>query len=219
MGLQDYKQLVGNSAAICTMAHMLSGTLVCWNIYLKGTSDGSDPMPFIGGIAMGFLMLQYSFILKDPAMLSVNIFGLATSIIYVVVFYIYSSKKNEISTTIVKMLSVVGTLMIYAKMENPVVLEFRWGILTTLALFMLIAAPLANLGQVIRTKSTEVLPFPMIAMGTLVSALWLLYGVIIDNSFIILQNVVGIGLYIIQLSLFVIYPSKPASDKPEKKIQ
>ncbi|XP_015114981.1 sugar transporter SWEET1 [Diachasma alloeum] len=218
MGLEDYKELVGNSAAICTMAQMLSGTLICRDIYRKGTADGFDPMPFIGGVGMGLLMLQYAFIVNDPAMISVNVFGLTTSLLYVLVFYVYSPKKNELVMTIVKTLGIVGIFLAYAQIENPVTLEFRWGILTTLLLFMLIAAPLANLGEVIRTKSTEILPFPLIAMGTLVSSLWLLYGIIIDNSFIVVQNVVGLGLYIVQLSLFAIFPSRPA-DKSEEKMK
>ena len=39
-------------------------------------------------------------------------------------------------------------------------------------------------GDVIRTKSTETLPFPLILSGTVVTFLWLLYGVIIKNPFI-----------------------------------
>jgi uncharacterized protein with PQ loop repeat len=39
-------------------------------------------------------------------------------------------------------------------------------------------------GDVIRTKSTETLPFPLILSGTIVTFLWLLYGVIIENPFI-----------------------------------
>ena len=39
-------------------------------------------------------------------------------------------------------------------------------------------------GDVIRTKSTETLPFPLILSGTVVTFLWLLYGIIIKNPFI-----------------------------------
>lgn len=42
-------------------------------------------------------------------------------------------------------------------------------------------------GEIIRTKSTEILPFPLIFMGTLVAFQWLVYGLIIDNAFIIVS--------------------------------
>jgi solute carrier family 50 protein (sugar transporter) len=39
-------------------------------------------------------------------------------------------------------------------------------------------------GDVIRTKCTKTLPFPLILSGTVVTFLWLLYGIIIKNPFI-----------------------------------
>lgn len=41
--------------------------------------------------------------------------------------------------------------------------------------------------DIIKTKNTEILPFPLIFMGTLVSFQWLLYGFIIDNTFIVVS--------------------------------
>ncbi|XP_008554953.1 sugar transporter SWEET1 [Microplitis demolitor] len=209
MGLEDYKELVANVASVCTMGHMLSGTLVCKDIYKKGSSEGFDAKPFVGGIGIGMLMFQYAFILNDPAMIKVNMFGLTTSILYVTVFYLYSPNKTAMMKLIAKTLGLASIFLAYAKFENPEYIEFRYGLLTTVLLLMLIGTPLMNLGQVIKTKSTEILPFPLIAMGTVVSFLWLLYGIIIDNGFIVFQNVVGLFLYIVQLSLFAIYPSKP----------
>ncbi|KAG8037418.1 hypothetical protein G9C98_005628 [Cotesia typhae] len=184
MGLEDYKEIVANVASVCTMGHMLSGT--------------------------GMLMFQYAFILNDPAMIKVNMFGLTTSILYVTVFYLYAPNKGEMMKLIGKTLGLASIFLAYAKFESPDLIEFRYGLLTTALLLMLVGTPLMNLDQVIKTKSTEILPFPLIAMGTVVSFLWLLYGIIIDNGFIVFQNIVGLLLYFIQLSLFAIYPSKPA---------
>lgn len=38
-------------------------------------------------------MFQYAWILGDPAMINVNIFGLLTNIAYISVFYMFSSDK------------------------------------------------------------------------------------------------------------------------------
>ncbi|KAK0089847.1 hypothetical protein PV325_005154 [Microctonus aethiopoides] len=211
MGLEDYKELVATSAMICTMGHMLSGTLVCRSICKKGTSDEFDAKPFVGGIGMGIVMLQYAFILKDSVMITVNIFGFITSIAYIAVFYAYAVNKNKILGLVGKTIGTAAIFLAYANFEHPDNVEFRFGLLTTVLLFLLISSPLMNLGQVIRTKSTDVLPFPLIAMGTVVSSQWLLYGIIVNNTFIIFQNAVGFMLHIAQLSLFVIFPSKPAA--------
>lgn len=68
-------------------------------------------------------------------------------------------------------------------------------------------------GEIIRKKSTEGLPFPIICTGTLISFLWFLYGVVTRENFVIFQNGVIFLMSIVQLSLFAIYPSKPAKSK------
>ncbi|KAL6444433.1 hypothetical protein ACFW04_001940 [Cataglyphis niger] len=208
MVLEQYKEIVGSCAMYITMAHMLTGTLICKDIYKKGTAKGTDPMPFVGGIGVCILMLRYALMLNDPTMINVNIFGLLTNIIYMIVYYYYAPNTREVLKLIYKVTIFVIILLVYAQIEHPKNVEFRFGIVVTVLLFLLIAAPLMHLEEVIRTKSTEILPFPLIFVGTLVSFSWLLYGLIINNVFIIFQNAVGFILCIIQLSLFVIFPSK-----------
>lgn len=52
--------------------------------------------------------------------------------------------------------------------------------------------------KIIETKNTDILPFPIIFMGTIVTFLWLLYGLIINNVFIIVSK----------LSVFFIFSNK-----------
>ncbi|XP_033354239.1 sugar transporter SWEET1-like [Bombus vosnesenskii] len=208
MGLEDYKELVASCASICTMAQMSAGTLICKDIYQKGSSKGFDPMPFLGGIGMCILMLQYAWIVRDPAMINVNVFGLLTNTAYMAVYYYYSPHTKDTRALIGKVAAFVAAFLAYAQVEDPEKLEFRFGLIVTGLFFLLIASPLLHIREIIRTKNTDILPFPLIFMGTIVISLWLLYGIIINNVFIIFQNSVGFVLSVAQLSLFVIYPSK-----------
>ncbi|CAG2060952.1 unnamed protein product, partial [Timema podura] len=176
--------------------------------------------------------------------------------------------QGALLTQTLKAFAFVVALLGYAKWEEPSLVEFRFGVIVTAIMMLLIASPLFSLlvqfqhainlcwdrglnpgpsakksdtctprspghqhaikytsegiclfspsGEVIRTKSTAMLPFPLILSGTVVTFLWLLYGIIINNSLIQLQNVVGLTLCAIQLSLFVIYPSKPKAAKKKQ---
>lgn len=42
-------------------------------------------------------------------------------------------------------------------------------------------------GEIIKNQDTGSLPFPMILSGTVVTSLWLLYGIILENNFIIVS--------------------------------
>lgn len=72
--------------------------------------------------------------------------------------------------------------------------------------------------DVIRTQSTESLPFSLIFMGFVVSFAWLVYGVILNSVFVVLQNLIAVLLSGFQLSFFLIYPSKSqVQGKKQKK--
>ena len=70
------------------------------------------------------------------------------------------------------------------------------------------ASPLASLAHVIRTGSTEVLPFPIILSSFFVSGQWWLYGIILNDNFVKIPNFLGWLLASFQLMLFVLYPAK-----------
>lgn len=55
----------------------------------------------------------------------------------------------------------------------------------------------------------------MILTTTIITFMWLLYGIVTRENFTIFQNGFIFLLYAAQLSLFVIYPSKPTESKKE----
>nr|CAD7449110.1 unnamed protein product [Timema bartmani] len=193
-----------------------SSKFICRDIVKQGSTKNIAVMPFLGGTAMSVLMLEYSAMLQDPVMTNVNIAGLVLNVMYTMCYYFYASDKGALLTQTLKAFAFVVALLGYAKWEEPSLVEFRFGVIVTAIMMLLIASPLFSLGEVIRTKSTAMLPFPLILSGTIVTFLWLLYGIIINNSLIQLQNVVGLTLCAIQLSLFVIYPSKPKAAKKKQ---
>uniref|UniRef100_A0AAG5CX97 Sugar transporter SWEET n=1 Tax=Anopheles atroparvus TaxID=41427 RepID=A0AAG5CX97_ANOAO len=215
--LQPYKEQVGFAAGILTVGQMFSGSFVCNDIRKKGTTDGFSAMPFIGGCGLTILFLQHGLLMGDPAMTNANLVGLAISIVYTTFFLLYTppagrgSFWRQVGFTALFTLTIIG----YAKIENPAVVEDRFGIIITVLMLCLIGQPLFGLPDIIRRKSTEGLPFPMILSGTIVGLSWLLYGVILNNVFMVLQNVAALALSGIQLALFAIYPSKPTT--PSKK--
>lgn len=93
----------------------------------------------------------------------------------------------------------------------------RFGLILTGLLYVLISFPMLGLKEVIRTKSTESLPFPLIFMGFLVSFAWLVYGIILNSMFMIFQNLFAVLLSGFQLSFFAIYPSQSKVDAKKKK--
>lgn len=71
------------------------------------------------------------------------------------------------------------------------------------------AAPCCMLLQVIRIKSTEMLPLPLILTSFLVSVQWFLFGLLASDTFLQIPNLIGAIFSGAQLLLFLIFPHKP----------
>ena len=81
------------------------------------------------------------------------------------------------------------------------------GLLSSTMSVMYCAAPLASVVTVIKTKSTESLPFYLILATIGMTSSWTLYGLIIEDSFVTVPNSLGCLIAIGQLMLFSVYPA------------
>ncbi|XP_047101233.1 sugar transporter SWEET1-like [Schistocerca piceifrons] len=206
MPLSDYKDLVGTLASYAQIAQMLSGSLMCWEFHRNGTTRPTPATMFVMGGALGFVMLEFARIMDDPAMLRANWVGMVLSQVYLLCYWLYSDDRPGFYRSLAKGAALAGGLVAYARLEDPELVEHRFGIILTGLFFFMVSLPLFSVGEIIRTKSSASIPLPMLLTGTVVSSLWLLYGFIIDSGFMIFQNVVVLILSAFQFALILIYP-------------
>ncbi|KAJ8931702.1 hypothetical protein NQ314_015349 [Rhamnusium bicolor] len=151
--LQPFKEIVGQTASIVTIGQFFSGAFVCKDIYKKKSTQGIPATPFIGGIVIGSLMLKHGILLNDAAMLQVNVAAIFLNIIYTVFYYIFSPNKYE---DVLKPLGVgsviVATFLGYAELEDPNNLEYRYGLIVTVLMLLLLGSPLLDVKEIIAKK-------------------------------------------------------------------
>lgn len=90
----------------------------------------------------------FGVILNDTPMIQVSLIGVATNAIYTCFFLWYTNNakdKKLVWTQIVYGAAFVATVFVYACIENPKKLPYRYGILTTAALFYSVGWPLLGL--------------------------------------------------------------------------
>ncbi|XP_026495170.1 sugar transporter SWEET1 [Vanessa tameamea] len=212
MYLSDLKDLVSSLAVITTILQFLSGSLVCKQYVVNGTTSESSPLPFICGFISSGLWLLYGLTKQDNKIILVNSFGIVLTVSYVLVFYIYTIKKTSVLRQFLLSITIyVFTIGYMSVEEDNEVLLSRLGLSACSLTLLTIAAPMIKLFYVIRTKCTDCLPFPMIFMSLIVSSLWFVYGVIEEDIYLSVPNFIGVVLALAQLSLFVIFPSIPHS--------
>jgi len=209
MSLAD---IVGKFAAVATVGTFFAPVPICRDIIKNKSTKNVDPIPFIGGMAMSILMIKNGLLMNDPNIIPVNIFGFVLNLIYFLVYYYYTDNSSPLFSMLKKAALFTGVLWGYTIIENEKLIEYRFGIILTVLMLALIGSPLFSLSDIIKNKDASILPFPMISSGAVVGFLWLIYGLLIDNIFIKVQNVVGLVLCLIQLGLIFKYP-KPESKK------
>nr|CAH7718799.1 unnamed protein product [Callosobruchus chinensis] len=217
--LEPYKDVVAQVASIVTIAHMFTGVLLCRDIYNKKSTQGTPAMPFIGGLAMGAMVLKHGMILNDAAMLQVNVVGILLNLAYLAVYYHYSGDRyNEVLKPLGIATAIVAVVIGYAAVESPDEVEFRYGMIVTILMLILLGSPLLDVQNIIEKKDASSIIFSLTLMATLVTFLWLLYGLLLKNAFIIFQNGVGFTLCSIQLFLKFLYGNPPGQKKRAKKL-
>lgn len=219
MNLADLKDFVSSLAVLTTVLQFLSGTIVCKQYVTNRTTAEASPLPFLFGVLSSGLWLLYGLTKHDDKIVLVNIIGVVLMAAYTVVFYIYTFKKSSLLKQIVIMMCFASFVIgyVYFEEDNEELLRCL-GLLACSLTLLTIAAPMSKLIYVIKVKSTECLPFPMILMSFFVSSLWFLYGTIEEDAYLCVPNFIGAVLALSQLSLFVLYPSTPRSASLTKSI-
>lgn len=170
--LQPYKEPVGTVAGVVTIAQFFSGAFICKDIYKKGSTDGISSNPFVGGIVMyvfdvcaacgqmtltswlffssGLLMLKYSFILDDNVMLYVNISAIVLNVLYLLFYYVYARVRRDLFKSMSVGAGVIGVMLGYAFLERPDRLEYRFGLVVTVLMLLLLGSPLFEVVSLFR---------------------------------------------------------------------
>ncbi|XP_032678836.1 sugar transporter SWEET1 [Odontomachus brunneus] len=198
------------SASICTALQFLAGVLVCRKYIKNGSTGDSSALAFITCFMSCSLWMIYGCYIKDIFVICVNLFGIILQAIYIVIFALYCLKRWTTLKQVTAALIFTTLVYLYANFiqTDKALATKHIGFLSCSLTILFFASPLTLLAHVIRVKSTESLPFPVIMASMIVSCQWFAYGCLINDQFIQIPNFMGCVLSGFQLSLFLIYPSK-----------
>ncbi|KAL9987276.1 hypothetical protein ACROYT_G001557 [Oculina patagonica] len=198
------------TATIATVGFFLSGIITCKKMVMSGSTENVPLLPFVTTFLNCMMWASYG-ILKDEALIPVNLTGMFLQILYILCFFFYCKHKSKELKSLVYGAMVSVALYLYL-MHYVTEETQRVAYLGFACMFFTVAmqaSPLAVVAKVVRTKSTESMPFIFSFMMVFVSFLWLCYGTAVEDINIQVPNASGVVLGLIQLSLFCIYPSKP----------
>jgi len=209
MSLEEWKGTVGNLATVATIIQFLVGIQVCSGFYRKKTTGETSCLTFLVGVVMTFVWFNYGKLVFDETLQTVNGTGLVLQTLYTFCFYSYSPAKIQTGKKIFITVLIVSFVQLYINSEqNLETAQLRIGLIGASMSVAYCSAPLASIQHVLKTKSTESLPFYLILATVIVTGLWSMYGHIIQDNFVRIPNVLGFTAATFQLSMFHFFPSK-----------
>ncbi|KAF3513302.1 hypothetical protein F2Q69_00001382 [Brassica cretica] len=189
------------------------------NIYKRKSSEGYQCIPYVISMFSAMLWIYYA-MMKEKViiMITINTFSFFIQICYISFFVFYAPKKEQ--TLTVKFVLFVDVFAFgfiffptYFLLDGKQRVQILGYICMVFSLCVFVA-PLGVIWKVIKTRSAEFMPFGLSFFLTLSAVMWLVYGILLKDINIMLPNVLGIILGMLQMILYWIY-KKPGADMEE----
>ncbi|TYZ60510.1 hypothetical protein PybrP1_009288 [[Pythium] brassicae (nom. inval.)] len=193
----------GASLAACYMFASLMPDIRA--VQRAGSTGNLQLLPLLAMAANCACWGLYGVLRRDffPLM-ATNAVGLGFALFYVAVYYRHSPSPRAVMLKCAATVTALALLTLYAlaSPEPQSVVQDHVGYASMAVCAVMFASPLAKVREVLATRNASLMPFALVAAGFVNSLLWLLYGLILDDSFVITPNLVNLFLGALQLALF-----------------
>ncbi|KAI8904726.1 sugar efflux transporter for intercellular exchange-domain-containing protein [Gorgonomyces haynaldii] len=175
-----------------------------------------NALPFCFLFLNASAWMLYALILKDWWIVAANIPTLPLALFYTLQCLLFESPTKQ-QQTIYLLIGLLSYLMISAAISlvglSLEAGKLYLGINCVIILLLFYASPLSTIKQVIKSKdSASINPWLGIAQ-LLCSFSWTVYGILLEDYFIVGPNFTGVVFSIMQLFLYVTYRHKSTIDE------
>ncbi|XP_028411386.1 sugar transporter SWEET1-like [Dendronephthya gigantea] len=199
---------VSSFATLSNIFFFSSGILTCRKIIRNNSTENVSHLPFLITSFSCFMWIMYGITKRDSTIVFVNTIGMILQSLYLICHFIYSKTEPVFKHTCYILL-LTFTLLSYFKLYIPTEDESlqSMGMTCVIITVIMFGSPLVALANIFRSRSTESLSFPLCVMTVVNSSLWMSYGYLINDIFVITPNFLGLLLGLVQVALFCVFPS------------
>ncbi|KAE9272091.1 hypothetical protein PF008_g30189 [Phytophthora fragariae] len=201
----------------CSYLVMLSSpSLNIYRVYKAKSVGIQSIFPLVALLANSHLWMMYGYLAKIYfPVFSCFLVGDFAAVIYLTIYYRYSSNRGYVTRSIAAVLAVLAILSVYAvtgglrhtnKSRHDV--STVLGFFADIASVCLYCAPMEKLYMVLKHKSAVFINLPMVLAGYANNMIWLTFGSLIHNYFMISINIFFFTMNSITLVVYHIYNPK-----------
>ncbi|KAL4100591.1 hypothetical protein PRIC1_008382 [Phytophthora ramorum] len=194
-------------ATACIFLSMIPGM---YNVHKKRSTDGVNfyPLAMMFGQSMGWVI--YS--LADGSFFpvgAVNCLGAVLGIIFSGVFFLHEKeRRTRYSIFFSGVFALIIALLLYRFLgtQDDDTIAKVLGYFADVMAIIMFGSPLVLMGDVVKTRSSEIIAAPMAVSGFVNGVLWSAYGIMQTDYYVLVPNAISGLLCLVQVVLVVVFP-------------
>ncbi|KAJ0410709.1 hypothetical protein ATCC90586_008294 [Pythium insidiosum] len=209
-------------ASLSALYMCLSPSTSIYRIHKKRSTGPSSVVPLVALWGCNHMWLLYGYVTDNIFPLMVTyVVGDVTSMLFIAVFCVYAPNRRFVLKTTGATLLINAAATIYVVLAKRNVIQQSTdqrnlvvGCIAIASSILLYASPFATIKHVVRTKSSASIMFSMVMVGIVNNALWIIYGFLIHDAFLVIPTLINVVIGFVQLALYIVYHpkrQKPAS--------
>lgn len=186
-------EILSNACIFFTIAVFSTGIPQCWEMMKQKNTNNIPFLPYVMTSVNNMMWILYSRLIHDFTVFIVNTIGVTLQIIYIIVYLSYSKvKAKEFRMVVMAALFVIlSFLYVHFQNDDPLATNLV-GITCTVMTILMFSSPLAELKTAVLEKSMKSISFPLTVATFFCTGLWVTYGALISDTFLIIPNVLGL---------------------------
>ncbi|XP_075049571.1 sugar transporter SWEET1 [Mixophyes fleayi] len=206
-GTMDGMWLLSGACIVFTLGMFSSGLSDLKVMVSRRSVDNIQFLPFLTTELNNLGWLYYGYLKGDGTLIIVNSIGASLQTLYIAAYLLYAAEKRH---QLYQVFLAVGVLVVgfsyfYLWIPDVSARLNQLGLFCSVFTISMYLSPLADLAQIIRTKSTKCLSFPLTVTTFLTATSWVLYGLQQNDPYIMVPNAPGIITSILRMWLFWMY--------------
>ncbi|XP_012673488.1 sugar transporter SWEET1 [Clupea harengus] len=200
----EFLQLLSCACIVFTVGMFSTGLTDLKKMRTTRSADNIQFLPFLTTCLNNLGWLYYGLLKKDGTLILVNTIGASLQTLYILSYCHYTKERRRAWLQTLAMVCTLGVGWGYFSVivsQGNVQLS-QLGLVCSVFTISMYLSPLTDLMEIIRTRSVERLSFPLAVATFLTSTSWTLYGMQLQDFYIMVPNTPGIVTSLIRFFLF-----------------
>ncbi|KAJ8287923.1 hypothetical protein COCON_G00005820 [Conger conger] len=200
----EFLQFLSWACIVFTVGMFSTGLTDLKKMRATQSADNVQFLPFLTTCLNNLGWLYYGLLKKDGTLVLVNTIGAALQVLYIVAYCHYTKSKRRVSAqALAAGVLLFGAWVYFSLFLTRGELQLaQLGLVCSVFTITMYLSPLAGLVEMVRSGSVERLSFPLAVATFLTSSSWTLYGLQLQDYYIMVPNTPGIITSLIRFFLF-----------------